>query len=93
MTVGVLKATLHIPGARSLKDRRRVVRSVKDRLRNSFNVSVCDMSADGLWHTAMLAVAAVGPNGADVEKRLTSVTKYLGRERDAVLAASERECY
>lgn len=93
MTVGVLKATLHIPGARSLKDRRRVVRSIKDRLRNSFNVSVCEFSQDGLWHTAMLAVAAVGPDAAVVDERLTRVTSYLGRERDAMLAAAERERY
>ena len=93
MTVGVLKATLHIPGARSLKDRRRVVRSIKDRLRNSFNVSVCDLSSDGLWHTGVLVVAAVGPDAATVEERLTRVTGFLGREREALLAASEREYY
>ena len=93
MTVGVLKATLHVPGARSLKDRRRVVRSAKDRLKNRFNVSVCELSADGRWHTAVLAVAAVGPDAAIVDERLRRVVSYLGREREAVLAATERECY
>ena len=93
MTVGVLKATLHVPGARSLKERRRVVRSMKDRLRNSFNVSVCELSTDGRWHTALLAVSAVGPDAATVDQRLTRVIRYLGREREAVLAAAEREYY
>ncbi len=93
MRVGVLKATLHVPGARSLKDRRRVVRSIRDRLRNSFNASVCEISADGLWRTAVLAVAAVGPDASIVDERLRQVTGFLGRERDAVLAASEQEYY
>ena len=93
MTVGLFKATLHIPGARSLKDRRRVVRSIKDRLKNHFNVSVCELSRDGAWHTAVLGVAAVGPNAPDVEGRLSHVASFLGRERDAVLAISEKEFY
>jgi len=57
--IAFLTLELHIEAAQSLKDKRQVVRSVKDRLRASFNVSVAELGADGLWNRATIGVVSV----------------------------------
>ena len=59
MAVGILRITLYLPDSRSLKDKRRVLRSVKDRLRGQFNVSVAEIDDLDLWQKATIAVALV----------------------------------
>jgi uncharacterized protein len=59
MPIAFLTLELHIEAAQSLKDRRQVVRSVKDRLRVSFNVSVAEMDATGLWNRATIGVVSI----------------------------------
>jgi uncharacterized protein len=56
--IAFLTLELHIEAAQSLKDRRQVVRSVKDRLRASFNVSVAELDPSNLWNRA--TIGAVG---------------------------------
>jgi uncharacterized protein YlxP (DUF503 family) len=60
MTVGVLTFDLHLPEARSLKDKRQVVRSVKERLRSRHNVAVSELEEHAdLWQRASIAVVSV----------------------------------
>ncbi|HEV2323251.1 MAG TPA: DUF503 domain-containing protein [Terracidiphilus sp.] len=59
MPVAQLTLELRIEHAQSLKDRRQVVRSIKDQLRQSFNVSVAEMDEAVTWQSATIAVAAV----------------------------------
>jgi len=57
--VASLILELHIEAAQSLKDRRQVVRSLKDRLRAGFNVSVAELDASGLWNRATIGVVSI----------------------------------
>lgn len=59
MAVGKLTLELEIAHAQSLKDRRQVVRSLKDKLRQGFNVSVAELDDAALWNQATLGVAAI----------------------------------
>jgi hypothetical protein len=59
MAIANLTVELSIPLSRSLKDRRQVVRSMKDRLRQSFNVSVAEMDEAVTWQSARIGIAAV----------------------------------
>ena len=59
MPVAQLTLELRIEHAQSLKDRRQVVRSMKDQLRQSFNISVAEMDEAVTWQSATLAVAAI----------------------------------
>ena len=59
MPVAILTLELGIEHAQSLKDRRQVVRSLKDRLRHSFNVSVAELDHAEVWNRATLGVAAI----------------------------------
>ncbi len=68
--VGVLTLEITLNDARSLKDKRQVVRSLKDRLRARFNVSVAEVGYHDLWQRSAVAVAAVGVDQAAVESLL-----------------------
>ena len=57
--IAFLTLELHIEAAQSIKDRRQVVRSLKDRLRTSFNVSVAELDAAELWNRATVGVVAI----------------------------------
>src|SRR5579864_3458817 len=57
--IAVLTLELRIEGARSLKDKRRVLRSLKDKLRAGFNISVAEMDRNDLWQRATLGVAGI----------------------------------
>jgi len=59
MPVAQLTLELRIEHARSLKDRRQVVRSIKDQLRQGFNVSVAEMDEAVTWQSATIGVAAI----------------------------------
>ncbi len=70
MTIGVCSFEIHIPDAQSLKDKRRVVRRVKERLRARHNVAVSETSEHAeLWQRAELVVVSVATN-RDVLARL-----------------------
>lgn len=62
MVIGILRFTLYLPENGSLKGKRRVLRSVKDRLRSQFNVSVAEVEFQDLWQKAGIAVVIVSPD-------------------------------
>jgi uncharacterized protein len=62
MPIAFLTLELHIEAAQSLKDRRQVVRSLKDRLRTSFNVSVAELDGAELWNRATVGVVSISPS-------------------------------
>ena len=91
MFVGVLRITLQIPGARSLKDRRRVVLSFKDRLRQKLRLSVAEVGGLDSHQRAVLGVAVVGNDAAQVDELLGVAAKLAGVLRDAVLVDVKSE--
>lgn len=85
MFVGVLRLVLQIPGARSLKDRRRVVRSFKDRVQSRLRLSVAEVGALDEHQRAIIGVACVSGDAARVDELLSSAASMAGTLRDAVL--------
>jgi uncharacterized protein len=59
MPIAKLTIELEIPHAQSLKDRRRVLRSMKDKLRHSFNLSIAELDEGVVWNRATLGIAAI----------------------------------
>ena len=85
MIVGTLEIRLHLPDARSLKDKRRVLHSLKDRLRNGFNVSVAEVENQDVIQAAVLAVAQVGNDTRYINGTLSRVVDALRRLPEARL--------
>jgi uncharacterized protein len=59
VTIALLTLDVHIPAAQSLKDKRMVIRRLKDRLRAKFNISVAETDHQELWQRAVISVATV----------------------------------
>lgn len=60
MIVCVSRIDLHLPNGASLKDKRQVIKSLKDRIKHRFNVSIAEIENQDLWQKAVLGVACVG---------------------------------
>ncbi|MDC0357173.1 DUF503 domain-containing protein [Oligoflexia bacterium] len=58
--IAVLVVDLHIPGAQSLKAKRRVIKSLKDRIRAKFNVSVAELDALDKWQRSICGITMIG---------------------------------
>jgi len=93
MVVGVLTLHLRIPGAHSLKEKRRGLRSVKDRLRVGFNVSVAEVDGMDTWQRAVLGVCAVGNDRAYVEGQLDRVVGMVRVDRHVEMVTCEKEFF
>jgi hypothetical protein len=87
MPVAQLTLELRIEHAQSLKDRRQVVRSLKDQLRQGFNVSVAELDEAVTWQSATIGVAAISGSRSylhqlleEVERAARRMTNELGAE-------------
>jgi uncharacterized protein YlxP (DUF503 family) len=72
-TVGVLTLELRLENSHSLKEKRHVVQSLKDRLRSKFNVAVAEIDHQDLWQRAAVAAVTVSSDHVHAEKVLRSV--------------------
>ena len=77
MIVGTLRVRLLVRESRSLKDKRQVVRSIKDRLRHAYNVSVAEVEAEDHRQLAVLGVALVGNEVQYVKSCLEQIVAGL----------------
>jgi hypothetical protein len=78
VVIGVRSWELHIPGAHSLKEKRSVLKSVKDRLHNQFNVSVAETAHHDVWQRAELTIALVATDRRQAESVLSAVDAFVG---------------
>ena len=85
MIIGLVTASLSIPEARSLKDKRSVLRRVKDRARNTMNVSVAEVGKQDLWKSAELAFVTVAATSEIVQKRIANISTFLRSDPRYVL--------
>lgn len=79
MIVGTVEIRMRIRDARSLKDKRRVLNALKDRLHNSFNVSVAEVDGQDLLQSATLAVAQVANDTRYVNSVLDKLVDTVRR--------------
>lgn len=77
--IAFLTLELHIEAAHSLKDKRQVVRSLKDRLRAHFNVSVAELDANGLWNRATIGVVSVSDSRDYLDGLMKNVERHAAR--------------
>ena len=77
MVVGVLRLTLYIAGSHSLKEKRAVLRKIKDRVRNEFNVSIAECDEHDLWQKAQLGICQVGTDQAYIDGALRAAVRFI----------------
>jgi uncharacterized protein YlxP (DUF503 family) len=77
MVIGVVSWELHLAGAASLKDKRAVVRSMKDRLHNEFNVAVAETGHHDVWQRAELTACTVATDRRHAASVLSSADRLI----------------
>jgi uncharacterized protein YlxP (DUF503 family) len=83
MFVGIVRIELHMPGSRSLKDKRSIVRALKDRIRERMQAAVAEVDHQDLWQRAALGVAVVSGENSQVAEMLQSVRSIVESRPDA----------
>jgi uncharacterized protein YlxP (DUF503 family) len=73
MPVGLLTLELHIADAQSLKDKRQVLRSLKDRLRAHFNVAVAELDFEDTWQRSVVGVVTLSNEERHVQEALRKI--------------------
>ena len=79
MPIAFLTLELRIEGAHSLKDKRQVLRSMKDKLRNKFNVAVAELDASDLWQRATIGVVSLSGSQDYLAGLMQNVEREAGR--------------
>jgi uncharacterized protein YlxP (DUF503 family) len=84
MPIGLLTLEIHIPDASSLKDKRQVLRSLKDKLRAHYNVAVAELEHQELWQRARVGVVTISGDGKHLQESLEAIAaeseRLLGRD-------------
>lgn len=93
MVVGVISWQLSLPGCRSLKEKRMVVRSIRDRVRHRFNVSVAETDHQDVWTRAELTVAVVAGDRRFADSVLDTVDQFVVEDGRAVIAGTTRDLF
>jgi len=84
MPIGLLTLEIHIPDARSLKDKRQVLRSLKDTLRAHFNVAVAELEHQETWQRSRVGVVSICGDPKHLEESIAAIAaaseRLLGRD-------------
>lgn len=80
MTIGYCRLTLYLPDSGSLKQKRQVIKSVKTRVRNKFNVSISEIDDQELWQKAELGVAVVSNDSRFANQVISGVVALVQNE-------------
>ena len=90
MIVGAAVVELHVHGSRSLKQKRGVVRSISQRLRNRFNVSVAEIGGQDTWQRARLGFATVSASVRHAEEVVDAVERLVWSRSEVEVLSTER---
>jgi len=81
MNVGACRISLRLPGAASLKDKRQIVKSITQRVRNKYNVSVAEIDDNDRWQIASLGICVVSNSGRHANEVLSKVVRFIEESR------------
>jgi len=81
MSLGVCTIKLRLPENHSLKDKRKVIKSIVTRVRNRYNVAIAEVDDNDLWQSATLAVACLSNDARQVDEVLSKVVNFITESR------------
>ncbi|MCW8130673.1 MAG: DUF503 domain-containing protein [Planctomycetota bacterium] len=93
MWVAVLRLEIAIPGARSRKDRRQVVKSLKERIQSRFNVCCAEVGDLDTWTRATLGVTACANDRQLLQEMSDEIVRYAGNDAGAMLGSVDRDLF
>ena len=91
MVIAYAVFDLHLPGCRGLKEKRMIVKSLKTRIRNDFEVSASEVDSQDLLQRARIGVAVVGPEQAPLDALLQHVLRFVEENLDGEILDYKNE--
>lgn len=91
MIIGTLKVDIRLFSSNSLKDKRRIVKSLTSRIRNKFNVSIAEVGDYSLWQRAKLGVVFLSPDTSYSNKVLDRLLEFLNKEKEFLIIDCKKE--
>ncbi len=79
VNVGLCVVQVHLPGVTSLKEKRQVLRSLKDRLREHYNVSIAEIDHQDLWQRATLGIVGIASSRLPLEQTFSAIEGEVER--------------
>jgi uncharacterized protein YlxP (DUF503 family) len=77
MNAGIFKIKIHIPENHSLKEKRRIVKSLMARLRNQYNISIAEVDDHDLWQIATIGISCISNSNNHVDQIISNIIKYI----------------
>jgi uncharacterized protein YlxP (DUF503 family) len=93
MTVGIARVTIFVAGSHSLKEKRSVVRRLKDLVTQKFNVSIAEVGENDVWQRAVVGLALVGNERRFVESQLDEVLSFIRGKAEVLDETKELQSF
>jgi uncharacterized protein len=93
MWIAVIRLDLLIPGSRSLKDRRQAVRSLKERLKNRFDVACSEVGDLESWNRASLGISAVANEKPILQDIVDEISRYSQNDANVQVTGVEKDFF
>jgi len=77
MNAGICRLKLHLSESQSLKDKRRIVKSITSRLRSKYNISIAEVDDQDLWQLVTLGIACVSNHSQHVDETLSKAMSFI----------------
>lgn len=91
MVVGIIKIKVHISWVNSLKEKRKVVKSISAKIRNKFNISVGEVEEQDTHRIIVLGLSCVSTNSSHADSMLDNVINYMESNMEGEIVGIERE--
>lgn len=91
MIIGVMTVELHLGDANSLKEKRRILKSLIERIKNRFNVSVAEVAEQDLWQRSAIGISIVSCDQAFVHKVFAAVIKFIEAQGTVLITNYQTE--
>ena len=89
MSVGLLLLDCFIPESQSLKDKRRIISSLSERLRRQFNIAIAEVEYQNQWQRTQLAIVFVNTNWRMLQSSMSKLTEYVDLDRRVEITNTE----
>lgn len=81
MIVGACSIDLHLPGVRSLKEKRSIVKSLNAQIQKKFNAAVAEVDLHDVWQSAVIGISVVSTSAAHAEEMLDNIASWIEHNR------------
>lgn len=93
MIVIGLRLELYLPGVNSLKEKRRLIKSLIDKIKNKFNVSISEIDDQDIWQRSVIGIVSVSNTRKPIERTFTSIIELVDQKSGIELMKTEKSYY